>query len=70
MRRPQCLRSRVGSIRSLHGPTGEDHGRVWAAEGAAGSLGGCASCPLAGGATSRNHPVREARGCVRPRART
>ncbi|QCD55829.1 hypothetical protein CEB94_13815 [Streptomyces hawaiiensis] len=41
---------------------GGDHGRVWAARGAAGSLGGCASCPLAGGTTSRNHPVRESCG--------
>ncbi|QEV25324.1 hypothetical protein CP976_14940 [Streptomyces coeruleorubidus] len=49
MRRPQCLRSRVGSIRSLHGPTGGDHGRVWAMNEPAGTVGGCASCPLAGG---------------------
>ncbi|MCI3154309.1 hypothetical protein ELQ39_21750 [Streptomyces sp. GB4-14] len=52
------LRSRVGSIRSFHGPTGGDRGRVWATEWAAGSVGGCVSCPLSARHTPRNHPVR------------
>ncbi|AZS87385.1 hypothetical protein ELQ87_26530 [Streptomyces griseoviridis] len=37
---------RVGSIRSFHGPTGGDRRPVWATRGAAGSVGGCVSCPL------------------------
>ncbi|OSP45354.1 hypothetical protein B7767_00065 [Streptomyces sp. 13-12-16] len=49
------MRSRVGSIRSFHGPTGGDRGRVWAAERAAGSVGGCVSCPLSARHTPRNH---------------
>ncbi|OSZ60793.1 hypothetical protein OQI_08820 [Streptomyces pharetrae CZA14] len=37
---------RVGSIRSFHGPTGAARRPVWAAGRAAGSVGGCVSCPL------------------------
>ncbi|QHA04579.1 hypothetical protein GQF42_15920 [Streptomyces broussonetiae] len=37
---------RVGSIRSLHGPTGSDRRPFWAATRAAGTVDGCASCPL------------------------
>ncbi|QDI71141.1 hypothetical protein CD934_22500 [Streptomyces calvus] len=58
------LRSRVGSIRSFHGPTGGDRGRVWAAEWPAGSVGGCVSCPLSARHTPRKSPGA---GSVRPR---
>ncbi|PAZ16990.1 hypothetical protein CLM62_04780 [Streptomyces sp. SA15] len=54
MRRPQCLRSRVGSIRSLHGPTGGAVRPVWAGRTMTGSLSGCASCPL-----SRRHVFKK-----------
>ncbi|TXS62284.1 hypothetical protein EAO69_38205 [Streptomyces sp. me109] len=40
------LSPRVGSIRRLHGPTGGELRPVWAGRAAAGSLGGCVSCPL------------------------
>ncbi|RRR78327.1 hypothetical protein EHS43_26385 [Streptomyces sp. RP5T] len=59
MRRPQCLRSRVGSIRSLHGPTGGDRRPVWATRWAAGSLGGCVSCPLSARHNSKKSPGTE-----------
>ncbi|MYW17181.1 hypothetical protein GT045_37625 [Streptomyces sp. SID486] len=37
---------RVGSLRSLHGPTGRDRGPFWAVRRATGTVDGCASCPL------------------------
>ena len=55
---------RVGSLRRLHRPTGGDLGPFWAVGGATGSLGGCASCPLSAGRTSRNHLARAACGPV------
>ncbi|AEY89326.1 hypothetical protein SHJG_4054 [Streptomyces hygroscopicus subsp. jinggangensis 5008] len=37
---------RVGSLRSLHGPTRRDRGPFWAVRRATGTVDGCASCPL------------------------
>ncbi|QEV43227.1 hypothetical protein CP978_11970 [Streptomyces nodosus] len=54
------MRSRVGSIRSLHGPTRGRLRRVWAAQNPAGSLGGRVSCPLSSRHVSRKSPAREA----------
>ncbi|AWW39634.1 hypothetical protein DN051_25695 [Streptomyces cadmiisoli] len=55
---------RVGSIRSLHGPTGGDRRPVWAIRRATASLGGCASCPLSARRTPRKSSVRVPRGLV------
>ncbi|TWV35559.1 hypothetical protein FRZ03_26545 [Streptomyces misionensis] len=57
---------RVGSIRSLHGPTRRDRGAFWAGRGATGTVDGCASCPLGRG-TSEKFWITGA-GPVRPRA--
>ncbi|QEU85685.1 hypothetical protein CP969_13900 [Streptomyces viridosporus T7A] len=64
------LRSRVGSIRSFHGPTGDDLGRVWAAERPAASVRGCVSCPLSARHLFKKSTVRIRAAPVRPRTRT
>ncbi|MYQ90214.1 hypothetical protein GTY20_02080 [Streptomyces sp. SID4946] len=55
---------RVGSIRSLHGPTRRDRRAFWAARRATGTVDGCASCPLGPRHDQRNFgsPARDPSG--------
>ncbi|MPY36855.1 hypothetical protein FNH09_38260 [Streptomyces adustus] len=56
------MRSRVGSIRSLHGPTRGHLKPVWASRRAPGSVGGCVSCPLSARHTPRKSSARDPSG--------
>ncbi|MBP5863759.1 hypothetical protein F3K20_14375 [Streptomyces scabiei] len=47
----------AGLVRRHHGPTGGELRPVWADPWAAGSVGGCVSCPL-----SRRHIPRKSNG--------